>query len=149
MAHTVYTGKSGGTTVKIGTTAIPRWKQIVVKESGRPLPEPVDITDADDLVYTFMDNPLGGKGTPKCTITVSGLKSKTDKHDAGVLTATAIGATVTVKVQKATGAGKDLFTMTDGKYMSLDTPHELATIVPFTATFEDAVTAGVWSASAS
>jgi len=46
MSHTVYTGKSGGTTVKIGATAIPRWQQIVIAEKGRPTAETIDTTDS-------------------------------------------------------------------------------------------------------
>lgn len=149
MAHTPFTGKSGGTTVKIGATAIIRWKQIVVKETFKPLPEPLDITTAASSAYTNMTNPLGGKGTAKCTIAVSGLKPRTDKFSSGLLTATALGATVTLTVQKATGAGKDLFTMTDGKFLALDTPHEVASIVTYTANFELASSAGAWSSSAS
>lgn len=149
MSHTVYTGKSGGTVVKIGATAIPRWKQIVIKETGKPLPADVDTTNAASSVFSYIDDPLGGQGTPKCSIAVSGLKPRTDKFSVGILTATAAGATVTVTVQKATSAGKDLFTMTSGRFMGLKVPAEIASIVPYTASFELDSSAGVWSASAS
>lgn len=149
MTHTVHTGKSSGTTVKVGATAIGRWKQIVIKEAGRPIPADVDVTNAASSAFTYIDDPLGGTGTAKCSITVSGLKPRTDKFSSGILTGTAPGATVTVTVQKGTGAGKDLFTMTDGRYMGLKVPAEIATVVPYTAAFELDSSAGVWSASLS
>jgi hypothetical protein len=149
MAHTPYTGAKYGATVKIGVTAIPRWKQIVIAEKFRPLPDAMDATDSADTSWQYIDNPLGGKGTPSVTITVSGLKSKTGVHDTNILQTTALNAVVTLTVQKGTGAGADLFTFTGGRYKSYVTPHELGSLVPYTAVFEQAANAGVWSASLS
>ena len=149
MAHTIYTGKSGGTAPKVGATAITGWREIVIEETFAPVAEQMDITKAGDSTYTQQDDPLGGKGSPSCKITVNGLFSRSEKSDAGVLTANQPDTTVTVTVQKATGAGKDLFTMTSGRVQSFDVPHEVATLVPYTAVYSLTASAGVWSASLS
>jgi len=149
MSHTIYTGKSGGTAPKIGATAITGWREITIEETFAPLAGQDDITKAGDSSYMFQDDPLGGKGSASCKITVSGLLSRSEKNDAGVLTANAPDSTVTVTVQKATGAGKDLFTMTSGRVQSFDTPHEVASLVPYTAVYSLSTAAGVWSASLS
>jgi len=149
MAHTPYTGKSGGTVANIGADAIARWRELVIAETGRPVSEQMDVTDSADSSWTFLADPLGGKGTPSCTITVNGFKPKDGVVGTDILLTTAIDATVTVTVQAATGAGKDLFTMTDGVYKSYAAPHDIATVVPYTAVFEQMANAGAWSASAS
>lgn len=149
MAHTIYTGKSATSTVKVGGTAITGWKEITIEETFAPVAEQQDITKAGDATYQFQDDPLGGAGSASCSISVSGLFSRSEKHDAGVLTANQADATVTVTVQKGSGAGKDLFTMTSGKVKSFETPHEVAALVPFTATYALSTSAGVWSASGS
>jgi hypothetical protein len=149
MSHTVYTGKLYGATVKVGATAIGRWKQIVVAEKFRPVSEQMDVTDSADDHWEYLDDPLGGKGAPSCTITVSGNKPKDAVYATEILQTTAIDATVTVKVQKGTGAGKDLMTLTDCKYKSYAAPHDIAAIVDYTAVFEQTANAGVWSGSPS
>ena len=143
MAHTPYTGKSATTVVSVASGAVTGWREVTIEENGRPVAEAMDITKAGDLLYTYMDDPLGGKGQPSCKITVSGLLSRSDKSDSGKLTGTAKGATVTVVV--TTTAGGDTFTMTNGRYTSLDTPHGVGEVVPYTAVFDKAATTGVWS----
>ena len=83
MAHEKYTGKSATTTVTYGSTTIPGWRSITIEENGRPLPTPIDITIAGDSSYQFTDDPLGGKTSPNCTVTIEGLLSVTDHQDAG------------------------------------------------------------------
>ena len=149
MTHTIYTGKSATTAAKVGATAITGWREITIEETFAPVPEEMDITKAGDASYQFMDDPLGGKGSASCKVTVNGLFSRTEKSDIGVLTANQADTTVTMTVQKGIGAGKDLFTMTAGKVQSFDTPHEIATLVPYTVVYSLSTSAGVWSASAS
>lgn len=149
MTHTVYTGKSATTAPKVGGTEITGWREITIEETFAPVAEQLDKTAAGDASYQQMDDPLGGKGSASCKITVSGLLSRSEKHDAGVLTANAPDSTVTVTVQKASGAGKDLFTMTSGRVQSFETPHETASLVPYTVNYSLATSAGVWSSSLS
>jgi hypothetical protein len=149
MAHSIYTGKSATTAPKVGGTAITGWKEITIEETFAPVAEQMDITAAGDATYVQQDDPLGGKGSPSSKITVSGLFSRSEKKDAGVLTANPPDSTVTVTVQKGSGAGKDLFTMTSGRVQSFDTPHEIASLVPYTVVYSLSTSAGVWSTSAS
>jgi hypothetical protein len=148
MAHTLYTGKSATTAPKIGATAFTGWREITIEETFAPVADQVDITAAGDSSYTFQDDPLGGKGSASCQLTVAGLFSRSEKHDTGVLTANQPGATVTSTVQKGSGAGKDLFTLTGGTVKSFDTPHEVAALVPYTIVIALPTSAGVWSSSA-
>lgn len=147
MAHTVYTGKSATSTVKVGATAITGWREITIEETFAPVAEQMDITKAGDGSYQQMDDPLGGKGSASAKITVAGLFSRSEKHDSGVLTANVPDTTVTVTVQKGSGAGKDLFTMTSGRVQSFDTPHEVASLVPYTVVYTLPASAGAWSTS--
>jgi hypothetical protein len=149
MAHTIYTGKSATTAPKVGATAITGWREITIEETFAPVAEQMDITKAGDATYQQQDDPLGGKGSPSAKITVSGLLSRSEHHDAGVLTANPPDTTVTVTVQKGSGAGKDLFTMTDGRVQSMDVPHEVAALVPYTVVYGLAASPGVWSTSGS
>lgn len=149
MTHTIYTGKSATTAPKVGGTAITGWREISIEETFAPVAEQMDITKAGDASYAQQDDPLGGKGSPSSKITVSGLLSRTEKKDAGVLTANQPDSTVTVTVQKGSGAGKDLFTMTSGRVQSFDTPHEIASLVPYTVVYSLSTSAGVWSTSGS
>ena len=69
----------------------------------------LDKTKAGDAAYAFMDDPLGGKGSPSASVKVDGFLSVTDHQDTGLL-ASAMNGTGNVVVQKATGVDK--FTMT-------------------------------------
>lgn len=149
MAHTVYTGAGATTAPKVGGTAITGWREITIEETFAPVAEQLDKTKAGDASYQFMDDPLGGKGSPASKITVNGLLSRSEKHDAGVLTANQPDSTVTVTVQKGSGAGKDLFTMTSGRVQSFDAPHDTASLVPYTVVYSLSTSAGVWSTSLS
>ena len=89
MAHEVFTGKSGGSSITYGGASIPTgWKKITIAEKGKPLAGQLDTTAAGDSAYSFTDDSLGGKGSPSCTVTVEGLMSKTDVHDSGLLAST-------------------------------------------------------------
>lgn len=149
MTHTIYTGKSATTAAKVGATAITGWREITIEETFAPLAAQDDITKAGDSTYQFQDDPLGGKGSASCKVTVNGLLSRSEKFDSGVLTANVPDSTVTVTVQKGSGAGKDLFTMTNCRVQSFDTPHEVASLVSYTAVYSLTTSAGAWSTSLS
>ena len=52
MAHTKYTGKSGGTTVTVGGGSIPTgWRKITIAEKGKPLAQTIDTTVAGDSAW--------------------------------------------------------------------------------------------------
>jgi hypothetical protein len=145
MAYTEYTGKSGATTITYGGASVPTgWRKIVITEKGRPLTGQLDKTKAGDAAYAFMDDPLGGKGSPSASVKVDGFLSVTDHQDTGLL-ASAINGTGTVIVQKATG--KDKFTLTAAYYNGMDVGAAFADVQPFSATFVLAASTGVWSAS--
>lgn len=143
MAHEEYTGKSAGTTITVGAASIPTgWRKITIEENGVPAPEPLDITTAGDAAYTYMDDPLGGKGQTSAKVTVEGFLSKTDFTDSGILSK-ALGSTANVIVIKKTG--EDTWTGTSMIYQSFVSSAEFASVVPFTATYEVAASTGVWS----
>ncbi len=147
MSFTPYTGKSAGVVIKWKSSAIPPWKQVVIKEDGKPQTGTIDTTDADSTAYELIADPLGGKGSAKTSVEISGNLSKTDFHDSG-LTSWALDDTGTLTIQKGSGAGKDLFTLTNAKFKGLKAPHQYAAVVGYTLKFE-LPSAGVWSASAS
>lgn len=146
MAFAPFTGKSGGTTFNVDAAAMPGWRTITVEENGRPLPTPLDITDAGDSAYTFVDDPLGGKGDESCTITVEGFLSVTDHQDTGGWLALAIGTAYTLTV--TTKASGDEWTLAACVFKSFNTDVAVAGVVPFTATFAHATSPGAWSTDA-
>ena len=81
MAFAPFTGKSGGTIIKFNGVTLLGWRKISIAEDGRPLPAMLDITDAGDAAYTFVADPLGGKGSRSATVTVEGLLSEQDHQD--------------------------------------------------------------------
>jgi hypothetical protein len=147
MAFAPYTGKSSTTVIKWKTVTIPPWKQVVIQENGKPQIGTIDQTDADSSAYEKINDPLGGKGSAKTTVTVSGNLSKLDFNETGLTTWTAddVG---TLTIQKGAGAGHDLFTLTNATFKGLEVKHPHATVVGYTLRFELA-SAGVWSASLS
>jgi len=143
MAHEVFTGKSGGSSITFDADSIPTgWKKITIAEKGKPLAGQLDTTAAGATAYSFTDDPLGGKGSPSCTVTVEGLMSKTDVHDSGLLAST-IDATGDVVV--TTGAASDEFTLSDAVYKGMRTGAGFADVQPYTATFTLASSAGSWA----
>ena len=92
---------------------------------------------------------MGGKGTPSCTITVNGFKSKQAVNDADVLFDGAVGDTVPFTFQAGTGAGADKFVLTDAIVKSLVAPHDIGTVTPCMVVYEQTANAGVWAASLS
>lgn len=143
MAHEPYTGKSAGTTITYDGGNIPTgWYKITITENGRPKTGQLDITKAGDASYTYMDDPLGGEGSPSCTVDVEGFMSVTDHQDSGLL-AKAFDGTGTVVVVKK--AAEDTFTMTSASYMGLETGAGFAEVQPYKATFALAASAGAWS----
>lgn len=144
MAFTPYTGKQVSAATWNAAT-IPGWRRIVIEENAAGLPESLDQTAAADAAYSYMDDPLGIKGTRKTTITVEGLASQHDVGDTGLFTH-AFDDAHEFEVQKAAGAGKDEYKITP--YLKRRSrPAEIRSIVPYTITFEyDGV--GAWAASA-
>lgn len=147
MAFTRFTGKSGGTVVKFNSVTVPGWRSINIEEKGRPLPTPIDVTDAGDSVYTFVDDPLGGKGSPTASVTIEGLLSNKDKNDgAAGLLQFGPGDTYTLLVTTATGG--DEYTLTSAVYKTFDSGAEVASAVPYTLTYSHSTSSGSWATDA-
>lgn len=143
MAHEEYTGKSGGTTITLGGASLPTgWRQIVITERGGPATDQLDITTAGDAAYSYMDDPLGSKGQPSCTVVVSGFLSVTDHQDSGILSK-AIDSTGDVVVTKKTG--EDTFTAASAIFRGFETEAPFAGVVPYTVTFALDNSAGAWT----
>ena len=143
MTHTLYTGKSGGTVVKFNNVTIPGWRKITITEKGRPLPTPIDVTVAGDSVYTFIDDPLGGKGNASASTSIEGFLSIKDKNDAAAgLLQFSPGATHDLIVTTATAG--DEYTLASAVYKTFDSGHEVAAVVPYTLTFTHSTSAGAW-----
>lgn len=146
MAHSEFTGYSGGTTITFDGDSIPTgWRKITISEKGKPLSEQLDITHAGDAAYAFMDDPLGAKGQASCSVVVEGFLSVTDHQDSGILAA-ALDSEGDVVVTTATGG--DEFTATGAAYKSFDTGAAFAAVVPYTLTFTLASGAGAWATNA-
>lgn len=143
MAFTIYTGKSGGTVVVFSGVTMPGWKSITIEENGKPLPSPVDVTDAGDAAYTFVDDPLGGKGDKSCTVTVEGFLSNVDFSGAGGWLQLAKGTCAAQTVTTATGG--DEWTQNSMTLKTFTTGAGVAEVMPFTATFTHATLPGAWS----
>ena len=148
MAFTPYTGKQFGATITFNSIALAGWQKIVIKEDGAPVAESQDITYAASSGYTYQDNPLGGKGAAKSTITVTGLLARQDFYGANGITDFVKDTSASLVIRKGTGAGADTFTQTV-YYKNLKDDHAHAgKYVSYEMTFE-ANGAGTWSASVS
>jgi len=148
MAHTPYTGKQFGATVTFNAIALAGWQKIVIKEEGAPVAESQDITVAASSGFAYQDNPLGGKGAAKTTVTVSGLLPRADSFGSNGITDFVKDTSASLIVRKGTGAGADTFTQTM-YFKNLKDDHAHAgKYVSYEMTFE-ANGAGTWSASVS
>jgi len=131
MAHAEFTGKSAGSTFSydgVGTG----WQKITIAEKGQPIPEQLDTTAAGDAAWVFIDDPLGGKGAPSCTITVDGLLSSLDHQDTGLLSKAIDGTGDVIVKTKASG---DEFTLTAARFSGMDVGAAFAEVQPYKATF--------------
>jgi hypothetical protein len=144
MAHAEFTGASAATTFTydgVGTG----WQKITIAEKGQPVPEQIDITHAGDGSWQWMDDTLGGKGSPEVTVTVDGLLSSTDHQDTGLLSKTIDGTGDVIVVTKALG---DKYTLTAARFSGMDTGAGFAEVIPYKATFTKSATTAltsVWS----
>jgi hypothetical protein len=147
MSLTIFTGKSGGTVATYNSVTIPGWRKITITENGRPLPETIDVTDAGDAVYTFVDDPLGGKSNPSSSVTIEGFLSVVDKADgeAGLLQF-APGASYPLVVTTATSG--DEWTLANCVFKTINIGQEVAAVVPYTLTFSHSTSAGTWGTDA-
>jgi len=144
MAHQEATGLN--VAVTYGGASIPTgWQKITIAEKGKPLREQIDKTHAGDAAYAFMDDPLGGKGSASCTVSIEGLLSVTDHQETGLLSKS-IDAEDSLVV--SFGSGKDKFTLTDAAFKSHDAGGAFAAVQPFKATFSNPASAGAWSTAA-
>ena len=144
MALAIFTGKSGGTTVTYNSITLLGWRKITIEEKGKPLPTPLDVTDAGDATYTFVDDPLGGKTSNSATVTIEGLLSVTDKADGAIgWLQFAPGNTFTLLV--TTAALGDVYTLTSAVFKTFVTGAEVAGVVPYTATFTNSTSSGGWT----
>jgi hypothetical protein len=97
---TKYTGKDVAATYKVsGPFTLVGVKTLEITETAKPLPEQMDTTTVG-AAYEQTEDPLGGKGTAKTTVTVNGLLSKADLADAGY-TALAMNAKDTLTIHPA------------------------------------------------
>lgn len=143
MAFTRFTGKSATTVLAVDDAPMPGWRKVTIGEKGKPLPTPIDVTAAQDSVYTFVDDPLGGKTAANSTVTVEGLLSVTDHQDTGGWLALAIGTAY--KVTVTTAAGGDEWEQASMVLKSFVTGTAVAERMPFTATFQHATASGAWA----
>lgn len=140
---TKYTGKSAGTTAGFSTLTVwPGWREIVITEKGAPATGTLDVTVMGDTSYQFVDDPLGGQGSPSCQVTISGFLSQTSHNDTGIQSLV-VGASGTLTV--TTAASGDEWTQANMVYKTLDTSYPVAGVVPYTATFTHSTLAGAWS----
>ena len=144
MAYTPFTGYSSTVVASFNNVTIPDWTNITIEEKGRPLPTPMDRTAAGDSVYTFVDDPLGGKTNPSANVTIDGRLSVTDKNAgaAGILQF-AEGNTYDLVITLATGG--DVYTLEDAVLKSFRTSPEVAAVVPWTMTFSHSTSSGAWT----
>jgi hypothetical protein len=140
MAFTKYTGKDDDIT--FNSAAIAGWREITITENAIPLPEKSDTTVAGASVYEMTDDPLGGKGTAKTTITVSGLASRSDVADPGLFALTP-GVEHAILYTANTGSGNDSFALTI-RFQKRSLKPKVGDWTPFTFTFE-ALTGGTWA----
>ena len=143
MTFTAFTGKSGGTVAKYNAITLTGWRKITIEEKGKPIPTPLDVTDAGDSVYTFMDDPLGGKTAPSATVTIEGFLSVVDKQDGALGWLQFVpGASHTLLI--TTAALGDEYTLANAVLKTFVTGAEVAGIVPYTATFTHSTLSGSW-----
>ena len=148
MAFLPYTGAQTGASITFSGDPIIGWERIVIREDGKPLPEPLDKTIAASSGYEYQSDTLGGKGNEKATVTVTGKLKRTDYKDGSGILAVVIDTLDVLIARKGTGAGKDGFTMTM-YYKSLKDNHAHAgKFVDYEMTFEANET-GVWAATLS
>lgn len=69
MAQVEFTGQK--MTATAGIITLEGVTRIVINDVGAPVPEAFDVTVVADGTYTFLEDPLGGKGAPKATVTVT------------------------------------------------------------------------------
>lgn len=140
MAHEKYTGKDMVT--NFGTLApVAGVQKVTIKQTFAPRAKAIDTTVAGDSEYQRTPDPLGGKGSAKCVVTIETLLSRADRGDSGVLSL-AMNSEATLTVLP-TPAG-DKFTLT-GKLQSREGTREIRRFVVQRFTVESASSAGAWS----
>ena len=70
MAQVEFTGKDMTVSVAGGTT-LDGVTKVTINEDGGPDVEQLDATVSGDSVYTYLADPLGSKGNPKATVTIT------------------------------------------------------------------------------
>ena len=70
MGQTEFTGKAMTVSVAGGTT-LDGVTKVTINEDGGPDVEQLDATVSGDSVYTYQADPLGSKGNPKATVTIT------------------------------------------------------------------------------
>ena len=70
MAQTEYTGKDMTLTVAT-SIALEGITKVTINEEGGPDIEQLDSTRSGHSAYTYMADPLGSKGDPKATLTIT------------------------------------------------------------------------------
>lgn len=70
MAQTEFTGKDMTLTVATNVT-LEGVTKVTINEDGGPDVEQLDSTRSGHTAYTFLADPLGSKGAPKATLTVT------------------------------------------------------------------------------
>jgi hypothetical protein len=69
LAQTEFTGKDMTLSVA-GGTSLAGLVSVTINEDGGPDTEQLDATVCGDSTYTYIPDPLGGKGSPKSTLTI-------------------------------------------------------------------------------
>lgn len=70
MSQTEFTGKAMTVSVAGGTT-LEGVTKVAINEDGGPDIEQLDVTVNGDTTYTYIPDPLGSKGNPKATLTIT------------------------------------------------------------------------------
>lgn len=145
MAHSPHTGKSMTISFGAGLTAFPGVTRIVISERAAPLPEELDNTKAGDSTYSTMPDPLGGKGAPLTSITISGLASLSDYGDSGIFAETLNATEDTVVMPTGNTATNNKFSATQMELVGVTRTDDIRERAVYTATLELEGT-GAWEA---
>jgi hypothetical protein len=70
MGQTEFTGKAMTVSVATGTT-LEGVTKVTINEVGGPDIDQLDATVSGDSAYTYLADPLGAKGDPKATLTIT------------------------------------------------------------------------------
>lgn len=149
MGQTEFTGRLAEVSFDPGAGAIAFEGLLngTISETGKGSVEQFDVTVYGDSAYTFLSDPLGPKGAPKCTVTIT-LQDSVNSKDDGKQTTIALNDTGTLLVDMAKGtANAQTWTHTDIELVRRETIIPFDAIATCVLTFE-ANELGAWDSPA-